>query len=153
MPKKLPHITGAELRILKVLWRIESGTVRDVREILGAQEDPPPAYTTVMTLMNQLADKGGLSVDRTRQPFLYRPAVRRETVLSHRLKQFLHTVFDGQVGELVLKLVEEADLEPEDLKRIEAKITARENMGSVAKKRRTQAGRKTGSKKRKRSQS
>ncbi len=153
MPKTLPHITGAELRILKILWRIESGTVREVREILVAEEDPPPAYTTVMTLMNQLAEKGGLSADRTRQPFVYRPAVRRESVLSQRLKQFLHTVFDGQVGELVLKLVEDAELAPEDIKRIEAKISDREESGSATKKRLAKAVRKTGSKKRKRSQS
>lgn len=126
MAKSIPHITAAELRILKVLWQIGSGTVRDVKDQLEQDGDEQPAYTTVMTLMNQLAAKGGLDVDRDRQPFIYKPALRRDHVLGDRLKQFLSTVFDGQAGELVLRLVEEASISPDDLKRIEARIEARE---------------------------
>ncbi|HEY3243766.1 MAG TPA: BlaI/MecI/CopY family transcriptional regulator [Phycisphaerae bacterium] len=126
MAKNLPHITEAELRIMKVLWQIGSGTVRDVKDRLAAEGGEPPAYTTVMTLLNSLAVKGALSVDRDRQPFVYRPALRREQVLRQRLKQFVQTVFDGQAGELVLRLVEDSDLSPDELRRIEAKIEARE---------------------------
>ncbi|MCK6484146.1 MAG: BlaI/MecI/CopY family transcriptional regulator [Phycisphaerae bacterium] len=126
MPNGMPDITPAELRIMKVIWRLGAGTVRDVRDALVRDGGDAPAYTTVMTLMNQLAAKCALHVDRERQPFVYRPAVRREKVLGYRLQQFLNTVFDGQAGELVLRLVEEADLSPEDLKRIEARIEQRE---------------------------
>lgn len=132
MAKSLPHITAAELRILKVLWRIGSGTVRDVKQALEDEGPDKPAYTTVMTLMNQLASKGGLNVDKERQPFVYDAAVRRERVMGDRVKQFLSTVFDGQAGELVLRLVEEANLSPEELKRIEAKIVAREKVDQSA---------------------
>jgi predicted transcriptional regulator len=128
--KALPHVTAAELRILKVLWRLGSGTVRDVKDELEKEDGETSAYTTVMTLMNQLAAKGGLEVDRDRQPFVYTPAFPRDQVLGDRLKQFLATVFDGQAGELVLRLVEEASLSPDDLKRIEAKIESREKGGS-----------------------
>lgn len=126
MAKTAPHITEAELRVMKVLWRMGEANVRDVKDALSEPGEEPPAYTTVMTMMNQLAAKGALSVDKTRQPFLYRPAVRREQVLGQRLKQFLNSVFDGQAGELVLRLVEEAPLSPDDLKRIEARIDALE---------------------------
>ena len=57
MARQVPHITAAELRILKVLWQVGSGTVRDVKDQLERDGDEPPAYTTVMTLMNQLAAK------------------------------------------------------------------------------------------------
>ena len=120
------NITAAELRILKILWQIGSGTVRDVKDQLAAESEEAPAYTTVMTLMNQLAAKSALHVDRGRQPFIYKPAVQRERVLTHRLRQFVENVFDGQAGELVLRLVEQAEISPEDLKRIEAKIDAKE---------------------------
>lgn len=130
MGKALPHVTAAELRILKVLWRLGSGTVRDVKDELEKEGGEASAYTTVMTLMNQLASKGGLEVDRDRQPFVYKPALPRDQVLGDRLKQFLATVFDGQAGELVLRLVEEASLSQADLKRIEARIEAREKGGS-----------------------
>lgn len=126
MATELPHITAAELRIMKVLWRIGRATVRNVKDRLTAEGDEAPAYTTVMTLMNQLAAKAALTVDRARQPFVYSPAVQREQVLAQRLKQFLNTVFDGQAGELVLRLAEEAELTPDDLRRIESKIEDRE---------------------------
>jgi predicted transcriptional regulator len=131
MGKTPPHITAAELRVLKVLWDCSSATVRDVKDALTAEGDAP-AYTTVMTLMNQLAAKGALAVDRDRQPFVYRAAVRREQVLRDRLNQFLNTVFDGQAGELVMRLVEEGDMSADDLRRIERKIAARERADRAA---------------------
>ncbi|GMU84651.1 MAG: BlaI family transcriptional regulator [Planctomycetota bacterium] len=128
MPPDLPHITAAELRVLKAVWRLGEVTVRDVRDLLEKDDadGDPPAYTTVMTLMNQLASKGALDVDRDRQPYVYKAAVRRDSVLAERLKQFVSTVFDGQAGELVLRLVEEVDLSPDVLKRLEAMIEAKE---------------------------
>jgi predicted transcriptional regulator len=122
MGKSMPHITAAELRILKVLWVLGAGTVRQVLDALPADGGDPPAYTTVLTLMKQLAEKGALAVDRERQPFVYVPEVRREQVLGQRLIQFLDTVFDGRAEDLVLRLVEETDLSSEDLRRIEASI-------------------------------
>lgn len=126
MPRKVPHITAAELRILKVLWRIGDGSVRTVKDELEREGGEPLAYTTVMTMMNQLGAKGGLHVDKDRQPFIYRAAVKRDQVLRDRIQQFLSNVFDGQASELVLQLVEEAELSKDDLKRIEAKIADRE---------------------------
>lgn len=116
------NITPAELRVLKALWDLGEATVRDVKDRLVDEGEGVPAYTTVMTLMNQLAAKGALDVDRSRQPFLYRPLVRREQVLGQRLKQFLQTVFDGQAGELVLRLIDEVPLTAADVKRIERRI-------------------------------
>lgn len=133
MGQPLPDITPAELRIMKILWRIGSGTVGEVRQLLASEGEDEPAYTTVMTMMKQLSEKGALAVDKARQPFVYSPAVRREKILTHRLMQFLHTVFDGQAGEMVARLVEEAQLSPDDLKRIEDKIDAREEQEKSAK--------------------
>jgi predicted transcriptional regulator len=126
MAKPTPHITAAELRIMKALWEQGAATVRQCLDALPTDGGDPPAYTTVMTMMKQLAEKGALAVDRERQPFVYTPAVRREQVLGQRVREFLHTLFDGQAGNLVLHLVEEADLSPDDLRRIEAKIKERE---------------------------
>jgi predicted transcriptional regulator len=126
MSGKKAQITPAELRIMKVLWKIGPSTVRQCLDALSTGENNPPAYTTVMTMMGQLAEKGALTVDRERQPYLYTPAVRRDQVLRQRLTQFLNTVFDGRAEDLVLQLAEEAELSTEDLRRIEARIRARE---------------------------
>ncbi len=126
MGKGMPHITAAELKIMKVVWQLGACTVRQTLDALPKDEGPPPAYTTVMTMMKQLAEKGALNVDSQRQPFLYTPAVRRDRVLRQRVTQFLQTVFDGHAEDLVLHLVEEADLSAADIRRIEAKIRKRE---------------------------
>ena len=124
------HITEAELRILKAVWSLGSATVRDVKDYVESAGGDPPAYTTVMTLMNQLANKGALKVDKARQPFVYTAALRREQVLRERLRSFLATVFDGQAGELVLRLVEDEGLTADDLRRIEQRIEDREKRRS-----------------------
>ncbi len=126
MAKRTPHITEAELRLMKILWQRGAGTVRQVLDALPAGAGDRPAYTTVMTLMKQLAAKGALTVDRDREPYVYTPAVRRDQVFRHRVSQFLNEVFDGQAADLVLRLVEDEDLSTEELKRIEAKIRERE---------------------------
>ena len=126
MSKGMPHITAAELRIMKVIWQLGSGTVRQTLNALPVDEGTPPAYTTIMTMMKQLAEKGALDVDCERQPFVYTPAVRRDQVLRQRVTQFLKIVFDGHAEDLVLHLVEEADLSAADIRRIEAKIRKRE---------------------------
>jgi predicted transcriptional regulator len=71
---------------------------------------------------------------------MYTPAVRRDQVLAHRLKQFLNNVFDGRVEDLVLQLAEDADLSVQDLRRIEAKIRKREEAGKQKKSPRRRSG-------------
>lgn len=128
MAKRIPHITEAELRIMKLLWQQGASTVRQVLDALPTTDEDRPAYTTVMTVMKQLADKGALTVDRERQPFVYKPAVRRDQVFRHRVSQFLHEVFDGQAVDLVLRLVEDEELSADELRQIEAKVKQREQV-------------------------
>ncbi len=125
MSTKNTQITPAELRIMKVLWKDGPATVRQCLTELSREREKL-AYTTVMTMMGQLAEKGALAVDRDRQPFVYTPVLRRDQVMRQRLSQFLHTVFDGQVEDMVLHLAAEAELSAGDLRRIEAKIRAAE---------------------------
>ena len=63
MPKGSIHITPAELEIMKVIWERGSATVPQALDDLSAGSDQPPAYTTVMTMMKNLAQKGILDVD------------------------------------------------------------------------------------------
>lgn len=121
---RCPEMTPAELRVMKALWqlRLGRGTVAEVR----AELDQQLAYTTVMTLLGRLATKGAVVVDKTREPFVYRPAHRRESVLRDRLRAFVRDVFDGRADSLVLRLVEDEALSPDELREIERKIADKE---------------------------
>lgn len=125
---RCPEMTPAELRVMKALWQLGKGSVADVRGEL-ATRGHEAAYTTVMTLLGRLAGKGAVVVDKAREPFVYRAAHRRESVLRERLRAFVRDVFDGQADSLVLRLVEDESLGRAELREIERKIAEREAKG------------------------
>jgi predicted transcriptional regulator len=114
-------MTPAELRVMKALWKLDKGSVADVRAELH-QRGNDLAYTTVMTMLGRLATKSAVVVDKTREPYVYRPAFRRESVLRERLRDFVRDVFDGQADSLVLRLVEDESLTRAELREIEKRI-------------------------------
>jgi predicted transcriptional regulator len=127
-------MTPAELRVMKALWELGKGSVSDVRAELQSRGNEL-AYTTVMTLLGRLAAKNAVVVDKTREPFLYKPAFRRESVLAERLREFVRDVFDGQADSLVLRLVEDESLTREELQKIERKIAEAEKAAPSKKER------------------
>lgn len=128
MAPRCPEMTPAELRVMKALWELGKGSVAEVRAELQLRGNEL-AYTTVMTLLGRLATKSAVLVDKTREPFVYRPAHRRESVLRERLREFVRDVFDGQAESLVLRLVEDESLTREELREIERKIAESEKTG------------------------
>jgi len=116
-----PDLSPGELRVMKALWTLEHANVADVRAELG-RRGQELAYTTVMTLLCRLAAKGAVVVDKEREPFVYRAAHRRESVLRDRLREFVREVFDGKADSLVLNLVEDESLSCDELRAIERQI-------------------------------
>lgn len=128
-----PDLTSAELRVMKALWEVGTGTVAEVRSALG-RRGQELAYTTVMTLLGRLAAKRAVVVDKTREPFVYRPVHRRESVQRDRLRAFVREVFDGQALSLVLNLVEDESLSRAELRAIERRIAEAERTAGKDKK-------------------
>jgi predicted transcriptional regulator len=127
MANELPDMTPAEFKLMKVLWSLGRATVAEIRSEHNRRYDTELAYTTVMTLLNRMATKRAVKVDKSKQPFWYRPAFRRESVLRDRLRQFVDTVFDGRADALVLHLVADDTLSLEELRDIERQIVAEED--------------------------
>ena len=122
---RCPDLTPAELRVMKALWDVGPASVADVRAELS-RRGHEVAYTTVMTLLGRLATKQAVQVDKSREPFVYKPAHRRESVLRDRLREFVREVFDGKADSLVLRLVEDESLSRADLAKIEKMIAEAE---------------------------
>ena len=123
---RCPELTPAEFNLMKVLWRLRRATVAEARAALIAN-GLEPAYTTVMTLLGRLAAKGAVVVDREREPYVYKPAFRRESVLRERLKGFLADVFDGEAQSMVLHLVDSEELSLDELRAIEKRVDSDES--------------------------
>jgi BlaI family transcriptional regulator, penicillinase repressor len=126
-------LTPAEFNVLKALWALGRGSVAEVRAELAARGSDL-AYTTVMTLLGRLAQKNAVVVDRAREPFLYKAAHRRESVLRDRLRDFVRDVFDGEADALVLRLVEDETLSRTELETISKRVEAAEKAVAPGKK-------------------
>jgi predicted transcriptional regulator len=72
MRTKSRTLTEQELEIMKVVWELPTATVRDVYEALLRRRKI--AYTTVMTMMNILEEKGYLKKQAGEKAHVYRPA-------------------------------------------------------------------------------
>ena len=103
-----PTLTPHELAIMKVVWRLEEATVRDVYEALRGQRTV--AYTTVMTMMRILEAKGHLRKKQRERAHVYRPARQRHAVLGAMVRDFLDRVFDGASRPLLMHLTEDERL-------------------------------------------
>jgi predicted transcriptional regulator len=102
MPKPASTLTPQELAIMKVVWRLGSVTVRDVYEALRTRRQI--AYTTVMTMMRILEEKGYLKKSAADRAHVYRPARPRQQVLGAMLRDFVDRVFDGASDTLLVHL-------------------------------------------------
>lgn len=105
-----PTLTPQELAIMKVVWRKDEATVRDVYEAL--QETRPVAYTTVMTMMRILQEKGYLTKATNDRAHVYRPAKPRQQVIGGMVRDFLDRVFDGASDPLLVHLARDNKLTP-----------------------------------------
>jgi BlaI family transcriptional regulator, penicillinase repressor len=108
MRKPHPTLTPQELAIMKVVWRRNEATVRDVYEAL--QETRPVAYTTVMTLMRILEQKGYLTKATHEKAHVFRPAKPRQQVIGGMVRDFLDRVFDGASDALLVHLARDNKL-------------------------------------------
>jgi len=120
MRPKSATLTDQELEIMKIVWDRDSVTVRDVYEAL--LEKRKVAYTTVMTMMNILEQKGHLKKEQEERAYVYRSTKPRNQVIRGMVREFVNRVFNGSAEPLLLHLVEDKKLTEEDIEEIRAMI-------------------------------
>lgn len=99
MPTK-PQPTDAELEILSVIWDHERATVREVHTVLSKGRDI--GYTTVLKLMQIMAEKGLLIRDESERSHIYRPAERATAVQKRLVLDLIKRAFGGSPDQLVM---------------------------------------------------
>jgi len=109
-------LTEQELEIMKVVWELQTATVRDVYEALLRRRKI--AYTTVMTMMNILDEKGYLKKRAEDKAHVYRSAQPRGKVMGAMLQDFVSRVFNGSAEPLLVQLVKDRHLSSQDLEKI-----------------------------------
>jgi BlaI family transcriptional regulator, penicillinase repressor len=110
--------TNAELEILGLLWQNGPQTVKQVHEIIRATRDV--GYTTVLKLMQLMAEKGLLTRDETERSHVYRAAVAEKKIKRKLVSELLDRAFDGSAAGLVQQLLSAKRASAEELDEIRA---------------------------------
>jgi BlaI family transcriptional regulator, penicillinase repressor len=97
--RELPRPTEAELEILTVLWSRGPSTVREVQETISARK--PTQYTTVLKLLQIMADKGLVRRDEEQRAHVYEASRPREWTQRQLAGDLLRRAFDGSARSLL----------------------------------------------------
>ena len=117
MRPKSTTLTAHELELMKIVWQHDDGvTVRDVYEKLRTQR--AIAYTTVMTSLKTLEQKGHLKTSQQDRAHVYRPARPKQQVIKDMVRDFVDRVFNGSSRPLVLHLLEDSQISESELREI-----------------------------------
>jgi BlaI family penicillinase repressor len=120
MRRPSPTLTPQELEIMKAVWSRGHAHVRDVYEAL--REERKIAYTTVMTMMKILEEKGYLKKTLVERAHVYKPVKPRQQVVGAMVKDFIDRVFDGASEALLVHLARDNRLSDKQRKTVERMV-------------------------------
>lgn len=113
---QLPRPTDAELEILRVLWQRGPSTVRDVHDAL--QEQRSSGYTTVLKLLQIMADKGLVERDEKQRAHVYRARLEQQQTQRQLLNDLIERAFGGSAAQLVMQALSREVATSEELSEI-----------------------------------
>ena len=109
-----PTFTDRELDIMSILWRQGGATVAEVRDLLPDSL----AYTSVLSALQTLEEKGYVGHDTEGRAYRYYPLVAVEEAGESALGRVLEKIFHGSAESLLAQLVSDRTIPPEELKRM-----------------------------------
>lgn len=125
MKKSLTPLGETEMEVLHHVWELGEATVKDVRKRI--LEDREVAYTTIMTVMKNLAEKGYLKYRKEGVTYVYSPAQKPDSVRFNLVKDLVKKVFKGSPKQLVQTLMKSEDISEKDLVEIKKMIDEMED--------------------------
>src|ERR1700720_2857459 len=124
-PKRSNTLTEAELRLMKVLWERGESAVSDL--VSGVSDTVPLAYTSVLTTIRILEKKGYVRHRQDGRAFLYSPCVAESDAGVTEVRQLLQRFFGNSRERLLLSLLGDDEITPEELKRLKQAIAIAPN--------------------------
>jgi predicted transcriptional regulator len=119
-PKKSPTLTEAELRLMKILWARGESTVNDIAAALP--EKDTIAYNSVLTTIRILEQKGYVQHRKEGRAFYYIPLVAEEEAGTSEVRLLLSRFFGNNREKLLLSLLGDNEVTPEELQRLREAI-------------------------------
>ncbi|MEO8204584.1 MAG: BlaI/MecI/CopY family transcriptional regulator [Chthoniobacterales bacterium] len=110
----LPRPTDSELQILQELWKLGSGTVKQVHEALGENT----AYTTILKLLQIMTEKGLVNRDEALRAHIYHPVFSEDETQQSLVRGLLQKAFGGSSARLVMQALSSQSISSMDLAKI-----------------------------------
>jgi len=109
------ELTKAEEQVMKILWQMEKGLIRNIVEEYG---DPKPAYTTVATIVKILEKKGFVTKTAIGNTFEYVPVVSKRDYTSKFLQRFVGKYFSNSYKSMISSLSSNENLSTQEMEEI-----------------------------------
>ncbi len=109
------ELTRAEEKVMKILWSIEKGLIRDV---VKEYEEPKPAYTTVATIIKILENKGFLGRTPVANSYEYYPLIEKKQYTNGFMRSFVKSYFSDSFKNLVSEFSNQEDLSTEEMEEL-----------------------------------
>lgn len=113
--------TDRELDVMGVLWDLGTGTVADVRERLADDL----AYTTVLTILRTLEEKGYVGHEEEGRAYRYHPLVERDRAQASALRRLTRKLFGDSTEMLLTHLVADRRLDEDEIRRLQRLLEER----------------------------
>ena len=123
MKEHAKQLTNLQMDVMQVLWQQGEATVAQVHNAL--QDERQLAMTTVATLLSRLEKYGLLTHRAQGRQYVYRPSVSRSEVRRSQLTDLIDQFFHGNPADLVYHLINEAEVDDEDLARLQKLIESK----------------------------
>lgn len=109
-----------EADIMSVVWKLGSASVKDVFEQLYPEKRL--AYTTIMTVMSRLANKGVLKQDRSGTAYIYTPNISQEDMANKMISHVVDKVLGGNIIPAIVHLLHRSEVDASEIERIKQMI-------------------------------
>ena len=124
MAKDLPKLSKTEWTLMNHCWRLGRSTARQIYE--ASLETKKRDYRTVKTLLDRIAVKGYLSVEKLGPICLFKPVVKQSRVLPQAIDEFLATVLDNTLSPLFVHLTKQGKMSSEEIESLKRLLEERE---------------------------
>jgi predicted transcriptional regulator len=121
-PDRPPQPTPAEFEILRVLWHRGSSTVRDVHD--AVRDTHPVGYTTILKLLQIMAEKGLVARDESARSHVYRAAISEDRTKRRLVSELVDRAFDGSAANLIMQALAARRVSPGELRQIRQLLDA-----------------------------
>jgi len=114
-------LTDGELQLMNILWGRGHGTVREVVAALPRRRQPA-AYSTVLTMLRILEQKGYARHKKQGRAFVYLPVLGRDEARRTAIQRLVSQLFDDSHGSLVLNVIEHDQVGAAELEELRRKL-------------------------------